>query len=231
MAKAALEAGKHVIVREAAGDLGRRGARSWWRWLGEEAAQLHLPQSALLPDGAAHAPHARRLATWARFWWCRAPIRRTGCSTTPTGTGASMPKENGPSRALADIGSHWCDMAEHVTGQRITSLCADLQTFHKTRKQPKGPIETFAGKTLTPEDYDGVAGRYRGLRRGDVPHGRAHARRVHGQPGFGGPQEPAEHRDLRHQVAASRGTRSGPTSCGSATATRPTRSSSRIRRC
>jgi predicted dehydrogenase len=62
-------------------------------------------------------------------------------------------KANGPSRCLADIGSHWCDMAEHITGQRITSLCADLQTFHKTRKRPKGPIETFAGKTLRPEDY------------------------------------------------------------------------------
>src|SRR5262245_39283870 len=65
-------------------------------------------------------------------------------------------KSNGPSRCLADIGSHWCDMAEHVTGLRITSLCADLQTFHKVRKQPKGPIETFAGKTLKPEDYTEV---------------------------------------------------------------------------
>ena len=66
------------------------------------------------------------------------------------------PKANGPSRVMADIGSHFCDMAEHVTGQRITSLCADLQTYHKTRKQPKGPIETFAGKTLKPEDYTEV---------------------------------------------------------------------------
>jgi predicted dehydrogenase len=65
-------------------------------------------------------------------------------------------KENGPSRAMADIGSHWCDMAEYVTGRRITSLCADLQTFHPKRKQPKGPIETFAGKLLTPEDYHEV---------------------------------------------------------------------------
>jgi predicted dehydrogenase len=65
-------------------------------------------------------------------------------------------KDNGPSRCMADIGSHFCDMAEHVTGLRITSLCADLQTFHKTRKQPKGPIETFAGKTLRPEDYTEV---------------------------------------------------------------------------
>src|SRR5262249_45720123 len=61
--------------------------------------------------------------------------------------------ENGPSRVLADIGSHWCDMTEHITGQRITSLCADLQTFHKTRKRPKGSVETFTGKTLSPEDY------------------------------------------------------------------------------
>jgi len=62
-------------------------------------------------------------------------------------------KENGPSRCMADIGSHWCDMAEHVTGLRIASLCADLNTFHKTRKRPKGSIETFAGKSLRPEDY------------------------------------------------------------------------------
>jgi predicted dehydrogenase len=63
------------------------------------------------------------------------------------------PEANGPSRAMADIGSHWCDTIEHVTGLRITSVCADLQTFHKTRKRPKGSIETFAGKTLKPEDY------------------------------------------------------------------------------
>lgn len=63
------------------------------------------------------------------------------------------PAENGPSRALADIGSHWCDMAEHITGLKITSLNADLLTCHPTRKQPKGQVETFAGKSLAPGDY------------------------------------------------------------------------------
>jgi predicted dehydrogenase len=62
----------------------------------------------------------------------------------------------GRSRAFGDLGTHWCDMIEHVTGLRIASLCADLQTFHKTRKRPKGAIETFAGKMLKPEDYDVV---------------------------------------------------------------------------
>src|SRR5208283_2452949 len=61
-------------------------------------------------------------------------------------------KAGGPSRCMADIGSHWFDMAEHVTGLRVTSLCADLQTFHKKRKQPKQAVETFANKMLGPQD-------------------------------------------------------------------------------
>jgi predicted dehydrogenase len=62
-------------------------------------------------------------------------------------------KAGGPSRCMADIGSHWFDMAEHITGLRVTSLCADLQTFHATRKQPKHSVETFANKLIGPEDY------------------------------------------------------------------------------
>jgi predicted dehydrogenase len=65
-------------------------------------------------------------------------------------------KENGPLRVMGDIGSHWMDMVQHLTGLRITSLCADLQIFHKTRKRPKVTVETFAGKTLRPEDYEEV---------------------------------------------------------------------------
>jgi predicted dehydrogenase len=62
-------------------------------------------------------------------------------------------KAGGPSRCMADIGSHWFDMAEHVTGLRVTSLCADLQTYHPTRKKPKLSVETFANKQLGAEDY------------------------------------------------------------------------------
>jgi predicted dehydrogenase len=65
--------------------------------------------------------------------------------------------ESGPSRTFADIGTHWCDLAEHITSKRITSLCADLTTFLDTRKKPKGSVETFTGKTLQPSEYDEVA--------------------------------------------------------------------------
>jgi len=64
------------------------------------------------------------------------------------------PEAGGKSRAMADIGSHWCDMVEFVTGAKITALCAELQTFHPVRKKPKKPIETYAGKLLKPEDYE-----------------------------------------------------------------------------
>jgi predicted dehydrogenase len=61
--------------------------------------------------------------------------------------------ESPPSRTFADIGTHWCDLIEHITGKRITALCADLQTFHKTRKKPPGSVETFAGKVLRPSEF------------------------------------------------------------------------------
>jgi predicted dehydrogenase len=64
--------------------------------------------------------------------------------------------ESGSSRTFADIGTHWCDLAEHITGQRIMSLCADLTTFLTKRKKPKGSVETFTGKTLQPSEYDEV---------------------------------------------------------------------------
>jgi predicted dehydrogenase len=63
------------------------------------------------------------------------------------------PKLSGRSRAVADIGSHWMDLVEYISGQRITEVFADFATFHKTRKKPLKPVETYAGKILTPEDY------------------------------------------------------------------------------
>lgn len=63
------------------------------------------------------------------------------------------PQFSGKSRAIADIGSHWMDLVEHLTGRRIGEVCADLATFHPKRKKPLAPLETFAGKLLKPEDY------------------------------------------------------------------------------
>ncbi len=63
-------------------------------------------------------------------------------------------EENGQLRVMGDIGSHWMDMVQHLTGLPITAVCADLATFHKTRKRPKGSVETFSGKKAQPSDYE-----------------------------------------------------------------------------
>lgn len=52
----------------------------------------------------------------------------------------------GNSRAIADIGSHWCDMVQFLTGSKIKRVFADLVTIHKTRIKPEKTVETFKGK-------------------------------------------------------------------------------------
>ena len=51
----------------------------------------------------------------------------------------------GPLRAVADIGSHWLDLARFITGKRVVEVMADLHTFVPVRRHPAGPVETFAG--------------------------------------------------------------------------------------
>ena len=65
-------------------------------------------------------------------------------------------EDGGISRAIADIGSHWCDMLEHITGQHLTSLCADLATFHPIRQRPRRAVDTFAGKKASGESSEAV---------------------------------------------------------------------------
>lgn len=62
------------------------------------------------------------------------------------------PNVSGQSRVMADIGSHFFDMAEHVTGLKVTALCSDLATFWPTRKQPKTSGESFSGKLGTAQE-------------------------------------------------------------------------------
>jgi predicted dehydrogenase len=62
-------------------------------------------------------------------------------------------KVSGPTRAIGDIGSHWLDLIEYVTGLEVDEVMADFETFHKTRKKPLKSVETWSGKILKSEDY------------------------------------------------------------------------------
>ena len=63
----------------------------------------------------------------------------------------------GKLRAVGDLGTHWMDIIEFVTGLRIEAVFADLATFIPTRKKPKGEVETFAGKEKKKlEEYEEI---------------------------------------------------------------------------
>jgi predicted dehydrogenase len=54
------------------------------------------------------------------------------------------PEKGGKSSAIGDIGSHWCDLVQHVIGRRIESVLADLNTVVPTRFKPSRNREAFA---------------------------------------------------------------------------------------
>ncbi|WP_336697715.1 Gfo/Idh/MocA family protein [Curtobacterium sp. USHLN213] len=55
------------------------------------------------------------------------------------------PAIGGPSRAFADIGTHWCDLVEFVTGSRFTELHARTSIAYADRPDPRAGGASFGG--------------------------------------------------------------------------------------
>jgi predicted dehydrogenase len=57
------------------------------------------------------------------------------------------PVQGGSSRAFADIGSHWCDLAEFVTGERLRVHAAQRRTFIPGRPTEDAVVVSLAGSS------------------------------------------------------------------------------------
>ncbi|WNS78787.1 Gfo/Idh/MocA family oxidoreductase [Domibacillus sp. DTU_2020_1001157_1_SI_ALB_TIR_016] len=62
----------------------------------------------------------------------------------------------GKSRAVADIGSHWCDTVQYVLGKKIVEVFADLATVIPVRKKPVSNISTFGAHKAQDEVYEDI---------------------------------------------------------------------------
>jgi predicted dehydrogenase len=84
------------------------------------------------------------------------------------------PEKGGALRAVGDIGSHWMDLTQFVTGRRIVEVLADMATAIPVRRRPVGEVETFASAAdvervdapMSTEDFAHILVRYDGGARG-----------------------------------------------------------------
>lgn len=142
IATAALEAGKHVVVEKpVALDLdAARGLAALARQRGRHAAVAYTYRGypmvrrarALVAGGDLgdlRLVHGAYIQDWladpADYNW-RVDVEASGTS-----------------RAVADIGSHWFDTAEFVSGLRVQAVLADLATFIPVRHRPTGVAVAF----------------------------------------------------------------------------------------
>ncbi len=64
----------------------------------------------------------------------------------------------GATRAFGDIGSHWCDLLEFVTGDRITAVSATSATVNAERGTGRSTVDTEDLVVLQLETETGVVG-------------------------------------------------------------------------
>lgn len=64
--------------------------------------------------------------------------------------------DGGPLRAIADIGTHWLDLIQHVVGQKVIAVCADLQTVYARRRRRLGSNQTFSGEVDEAASFETV---------------------------------------------------------------------------
>ena len=137
----------------------------------------------------------------------------------------------GRSRAFADIGSHWCDLVEFVSGDRLAAVCAEAVTAvpERVRRAGAGPHAFAAPVAGSEADAAGAGGTGRrpvtteDIDARAVPHPPRGRRVGRDQPGLAGPQEPPAVRGGRRGGDRSASTRSSPSRCGSAGGRRPSR--------
>ena len=54
------------------------------------------------------------------------------------------PAVAGAANVIADLGSHWCDLVQFVTGRKIVEVMAELHTCIPRRKKPKAGVLAFS---------------------------------------------------------------------------------------
>jgi predicted dehydrogenase len=144
MAELALGAGKHVVCEKPLALTAEDAQRLVT--LAEEAGVVHA-----VPFVYRYYPTVReareRIARGdaGPLWLLHGSYLQDWLAAASATNWRVDPSRGGASRAFADIGVHWCDLMEFVTGHRITSLVASTGRAHDARGADGEPVLTEDG--------------------------------------------------------------------------------------
>ncbi len=155
LAKAAIEAGKHVVCEKPLA-LSATDA-SLLEVAAEKAGVVHAVPFVYRFYPTVREARARIHASGERIWLAHGHYLQDWLSDQ---TSYNWRVEDGASRAFADIGVHWCDLFEFMTGHRIERLYARRSRLHETRVSKDGvvPVATEDGVTMLFETDRGASG-------------------------------------------------------------------------
>ncbi|MGV9969364.1 Gfo/Idh/MocA family protein [Streptomyces olivaceus] len=94
-------------------------------------------------------------------WLIHGSYLQDWLADTSTSNWRVDPADGGATRAFGDIGVHWCDLAEFVTGQRITRVCATFARAAASRPRADGtmrPVATEDGAVVHLQTDSGAVG-------------------------------------------------------------------------
>ena len=152
MAKAAIEAGKHVVCEKPLAMNAQESAELLQ--LAEEAGIAHAVNYNIRFYPLCQEARARAArGDLGQVYIIRGSYLQDWLFYDTDWNWRLEPELGGSLRAVADIGTHWLDLTSFITGLRVQAVLADFCTFIPVRKKPAKPIDTFAGKELRPEDY------------------------------------------------------------------------------
>jgi predicted dehydrogenase len=143
-AAAALRAGKHVICEKPLGISSAEAAEL--TALAEDSDLVGAVPFVYRFHPLVRELRARRLAgEFGRVLALHGSYLQDWLRSPAASNWRVSPDMNGASRAFADIGSHWCDLVEWVSGERIGRLTAATSTVYAAR--PAGGGAAFSEST------------------------------------------------------------------------------------
>jgi predicted dehydrogenase len=154
LAHAALAAGKHVVCEK---PLATTAAEAD-RLLDAAEDRAHPPRVAVVPFVYRYNPmvaEARARVAAGEIGAVRlvhGGYLQDWLSSPEDDNWRVDPAQSGASRTFADIGSHWCDLMEFVTGDRIAAVCAQTATVVPERAD-RGHAPAFAAAGDRPDAH------------------------------------------------------------------------------